>query len=110
MYIRATQGHSIKKVSDEELLVRLNASDEDLPVSCVHGTDRRYYGSIVEKGLLVGGGRGHYRNHVNFAPFGPGDKRVISGMRYDCEVALWIDLKAALIDGIPFTRAIMRLF
>ena len=27
---------------------------------------------------------------------------MISGMRYDCEVATWVDLRGALRDGIPF--------
>ena len=38
VYIRATQGHSIKKVNDEDIHVRLNAADANLPSRCVHGT------------------------------------------------------------------------
>jgi len=103
LLIRAVQGHSIKVVQDEQLLRRMSAEDDDLPPLCVHGTYRRYFDSIKAKGLLAGGGQGQgFRNHVHFAPFEPGDKRVISGMRYDCEVAIWIDLKKALEDGLPF--------
>ena len=35
-------------------------------------------------------------------PYEPNDERVVSGMRKDCEVAIWINLKAALEDGVPF--------
>ena len=38
-------------------------------------------------------------------PHEPNDKRVVSGMRKDCEVAIWINLKAALEDGVPFYRS-----
>lgn len=101
--IRAVQGHSIKTVDDSHLLRRLRLGDPDLPPLCVHGTYRRHLPSIQHIGLLAGGGQGqHYRNHIHFAPFNPGDRRVISGMRYDCEVAIWIDLQRALEDGVPF--------
>jgi len=101
--IRAVQGHSIKVVQDEHLLRRLSAHDHDLPKQCVHGTYHRHLQSIMQRGLLAGGGAGQaFRNHIHFAPFDPGDRRVISGMRYDCEVAIWIDLKRALSDDVPF--------
>ena len=60
----------------------------------------------MQNGLLAGGlpGQGS-RNHVHFAPCEPGDNRVISGMRSDCEVAIWLDLEKALQSGVPFFRA-----
>eukprot|EP00913_Durusdinium_trenchii_P002553 g2362.t1 len=68
-----------------------------------HGTYRRHFDSIRRVGLLAGGGQGQgFRNHVHFSPCEPGDKRVISGMRYDCEIAIWIDLKRAIADNVPF--------
>jgi len=101
--IRAAQGHSIKGVDDERLLRRLSVEDEDLPETCVHGTYRRHYEKIRSGGLLAGGSHGAaFRKHVHFVPFDPYDRRVISGMRYDCEVAIWIDLRRALEDGLPF--------
>ncbi|CAE7628835.1 trpt1 [Symbiodinium sp. CCMP2456] len=102
LYIRAVQGHSIKVIDDDKLLKKLERADE-LPKDCVHGTYRRHFESIRKVGLLAGGGQGQgFRNHVHFAPYAPGDKRVISGMRYDCEIAIWIDLKKAIADGVPF--------
>ncbi|CAK9041702.1 unnamed protein product [Durusdinium trenchii] len=99
--IRAVQGHSMKVVDDDQLLQ--NVDLKNLPDCCVHGTYRKYFESIKAKGLLAGGRKGQsFRNHVHFSSFNPGDKRVISGMRYDCEIAIWIDLKRAIEDGVPF--------
>lgn len=102
-WVRAVQGHSIKQVSDDQLLRRLEHTDTDLPQRCVHGTYRRHVKNILAKGLIAGGGAGQgFRNHIHFAPFEPGDERVVSGMRYDCEVGIWLDLKLALREGVPF--------
>lgn len=99
--IRAVQGHSIKVIDDDQLLKKLDLTN--LPELCVHGTYRKHFESIKQNGLLAGGGQGQgFRNHVHFSAFAPGDKRVISGMRYDCEVAIWIDLKKAIEDEVPF--------
>eukprot|EP00438_Fugacium_kawagutii_P023720 Skav228047 [mRNA] locus=scaffold1188:212826:213635:+ [translate_table: standard] len=101
MMIRAVQGHSMKVVEDNHLLQ--NVDPENLPDCCVHGTYRKHFESIKKKGLLAGGRQGQtFRNHVHFSSFNPGDKRVISGMRYDCEIAIWIDLEKAVRDKVPF--------
>ena len=102
-YIRATQGHSMKGI-DEGLIHRcLSVEDADLPSVCVHGTYWKYFDSIKWNGLWAGGTqKGCTRTHVHFVPFNPGDRRIVSGMRKDCEVAIWIDLRKALKDGIPF--------
>ena len=105
-FIRAVQGHSMNEVDENELLTRLHPEDRDLPRLCVHGTYRRYVQSILAKGLKAGGTKKGFRNHVHFQPCEPGDKRVISGMRYGCEVAIYLDLKRAIEDGIPFYSAV----
>ena len=101
LLIRSVQGHSMKAIEDDSLLRRLNAWDTDLPEACVHGTYFRHMSSILRDGLRPGGGQGS-RKHVHFAPLEPGDGRVISGMRGDCDIAIWVDLPRALGDGIPF--------
>ena len=106
LLIRAVQGHSIKIVDDDVLLRRLDVRDDDLPQRCVHGTYRRHLNSIISTGLIAGGGqRAGFRNHVHFVPFDPGDKRVISGMRRDCEIGVWVDLRHALEEGVPFYQS-----
>merc|ERR1712106_76958 len=102
--IRAAQGHSMTIVNDEDALQQLSVTDNSLPEVCCHGTYKRYLAGIQAKGLLPGGGWSS-RKHVHFTPYAPGDGRVISGMRYNCEVAIFIDLRRALQDGVPFFRS-----
>nr|KAF6468451.1 tRNA phosphotransferase 1 [Rousettus aegyptiacus] len=45
------------------------------------------------------------RTHIHLAPGLPGDPGVISGMRPNCEVAVFINGPLALADGIPFFRS-----
>lgn len=104
LLIRASQGHSMKVVSDEQLLTPLNAQQPDLPCVCVHGTYRKHLQSILQQGLLAGGGTSA-RNHVHFAPYEPGSSRVISGMRASCDIAIYLDLRRAILAGIPFYRS-----
>jgi len=102
-YMRAVQGHSMKVIQAEALLRPLLPSDPDLPSKCVHGTYKRHFQSIMDDGLLIGGKRGRdFRQHVHFVPNEPGDAAVISGMRNDCDLAIWVDLRAALLAGMPF--------
>ncbi len=104
LLIRAVQGHSIPQVRDELVLKPLSVDDHDLPEVCVHGTKGRNLASILHHGLLAGG-RGGTRNHVHFQPFEPGDERVVSGVRDDCEIVIYIDLWQALADGVPFSMS-----
>merc|ERR1712203_520041 len=55
-YIRAVQGHSMKGVDDASLLTQLHSDDDELPNKCIHGTYKRHLASILQQGLLVGGG------------------------------------------------------
>merc|ERR1712151_124329 len=91
-------------MGDDSLLQPLSANDTDLPIVCVHGTYKQHVDSILQHGLWAGGGCSN-RNHVHFAPYEPGDGRVISGMRYNCEIAVYLDLWRALAAGIPFYRS-----
>jgi len=112
--IRATQGHSIQTVaSDTSLLTPITLDDPStVPRTCVHGT---FYGSwplILRSGGLKRMGR----NHVHFAS-GPTlaevgvteegtesnatiskSDKVISGMRNDAQLLIYIDLKRCLED------------
>ena len=105
VWIRAVQGHSIDTVRDECLLQPLAINDPDLPQVCVHGTYRGCLDSILDQGL-ISGGRSSRRKHIHFVPFEPGDERIVSGMRRDCQLAVYIDLAAALREGVPFFRSV----
>jgi 2'-phosphotransferase len=117
--IRATQGHSIKTVDAASFLEPLALADESkLPDTVVHGTFHGAWPAILQSGGL----RCMGRNHVHFAT-GPSmesvlaaqqedvqknakkDGQVISGMRKDAQVLIYIDLRKALAAGCPFWRS-----
>jgi len=100
--IRANQGHSMKCVQDDALLRRLCFSDVDLPSACIHGTYSSNLPSILQWGLVAGGRHGpKRRNHVHFTTCLPRRGHVISGMRACCDVAIFVDVHAALRYGLP---------
>ncbi|PYH40944.1 tRNA 2'-phosphotransferase [Aspergillus saccharolyticus JOP 1030-1] len=124
-FIRATQGHSIKSVEAAGLLERLTLDGDrsKLPATVVHGTFHGAWPLILESGGL----RCMGRNQVHFAT-GPTrevvlarcaaaaaekeeggvvgeQQQVISGMRRDAQVLIYIDLVKALEAGCPFWRS-----
>ncbi|KAJ1976084.1 tRNA 2'-phosphotransferase [Dimargaris verticillata] len=95
-FIRANQGHSLL-VSDLAL-AKIQSSTE-IPVA-IHGTYTRFWPSIEKEGL-----KRMSRNHIHLAPDVPGSAGVISGMRLNCEVYIYIDVAKAMADGIEFYRS-----
>ncbi|XP_050236653.1 uncharacterized protein LOC126686575 isoform X2 [Mercurialis annua] len=93
LLIRANQGHTIKTVESEGLLKPIVLADEVLV--CVHGTYKKNLESILEFGL-----KRMQRLHVHFAGGLPSDGEVISGMRRDVNVLIYLDVKKALEDGM----------
>jgi len=107
--IRASQGHKMKEVVDSELLQPVQRA-EDLPV-CIHGTyftkwspkkkcQVQVWSQIKQEGLKPMG-----RNHIHFVPHEVGSRTVISGMREDCAVAIYLDVPKALEQGIKLYRS-----
>ncbi|CAN6566391.1 unnamed protein product [Malus baccata var. baccata] len=95
LLIRANQGHTTKIVESERLLTPI-ISSEEVPV-CVHGTYRRNLESILRSGL-----KSMKRLHVHFSRGLPTDGQVISGMRCDVNVLIYLDVKKALEEGMKF--------
>ncbi|XP_051132540.1 uncharacterized protein LOC127252423 isoform X2 [Andrographis paniculata] len=93
LWIRANQGHTIKTVETESLLKPI-LSPEEVPV-CVHGTYKKNLESILQEGL-----KRMKRLHVHFSHGLPTDGKVISGMRRDVNVLVYLDVKKALEDGM----------
>ncbi|KAL2156059.1 hypothetical protein VTH82DRAFT_804 [Thermothelomyces myriococcoides] len=102
--IRANQGHSIKL--DSEHLLRplaLPSPEGELPEGAVaippvvvHGTYFAFWPAIVASGGL----RPMGRNHVHFSTGLPEEAGgVISGMRRDAELLVYVDVAASLRDG-----------
>ncbi|XP_068614463.1 tRNA 2'-phosphotransferase 1-like [Brachionichthys hirsutus] len=95
LQIRASQGHSMQ-VTDLELKPVLAGSAE-CPAEAVHGSYLRNWSSIQQQGLSR-----MKRTHIHLARGLPGQDGVISGMRKDCDLAVFVDVPKALADGIEF--------
>jgi 2'-phosphotransferase len=111
--IRANQGHSIK-VDVDGLLTPITVEAGNLPETVVHGTDESAWRLILKSGGL----RRMGRNHIHFASGLPAGFKslaidtasteekeaapVISGMRKNSSVLVYIDIQAALQAGIKF--------
>lgn len=94
--IRANQGHSIK-LESEALLRPVTLDAGNVPAAVVHGTYFAFWPRIVESGGL----RRMGRNHVHCSTGLPDDERavVVSGMRRDAEVLVYVDVARSLADG-----------
>lgn len=95
LQIRANQGHSVQ-VEDLQLKPVLVGSP-DCPSEAVHGSYLRNWNSIQQHGLSR-----MKRTHIHLARGLPGEEGVISGMRKECDLAIFIDVTKALSDGIQF--------
>lgn len=90
--IRANQGHSMSLNVE---MKRLGV--ETAPQLAVHGT---YWDAW--KQIRVSGLSRMARSHIHLARDMPGASGVVSGMRSSCKVLIWVDVHAAIRDGITF--------
>ena len=101
--MRALQGHSISHVRDDLVLPKLSV--EDTPEYAAHGTFYDFYESITRHGLMAGGLQGQpFRRHVHLAQELPWEG-AISGMRSDCDMAIWIKTREAAAAGLTFYQS-----
>jgi 2'-phosphotransferase len=96
LYIRANQGHSIQNLE----LQMTEITEMDNLEEALHGTYYKAWELIKTEGL-----RKMTRQHIHFSEDFPGSKEVISGMRGNCQIAVYIDIKECLNDGIKFYRS-----
>ncbi|MEQ2211537.1 tRNA 2'-phosphotransferase 1 [Xenoophorus captivus] len=89
-------GFKWPQVIDLELKPVL-AGSPDCPTEAVHGSYLRSWPSIQQQGLSR-----MKRTHIHLACGLPGEDGVISGMRKNCDLAVFIDVPRALADGIEF--------
>ncbi|XP_008302590.1 tRNA 2'-phosphotransferase 1 [Stegastes partitus] len=95
LQIRANQGHSVQVMNLD--LKPVLAGSPDCPAEAVHGSYLRNWSAIQQQGLSR-----MKRTHIHLASGLPGEDGVISGMRKDCDLAVFIDVPRALADGIKF--------
>ncbi|KAK9103278.1 hypothetical protein Sjap_020532 [Stephania japonica] len=93
LLIKANQGHSLTIVETESLLKPI-ISVEEVPV-CVHGTYKKNLDSILQSGL-----KRMKRLHVHFCSGLPTDGTIISGMRRDVNIMIFLDVRKALEEGM----------
>lgn len=96
-YLRANQGHSIKGIINDELLLE-PITMKNLPLICIHGTYNEIYDIITTDGLCKMG-----RNHIHCCEGRP--LEVKSGARPDTNLYIHIDVLKALNAGINFFRS-----
>lgn len=96
-FIRATQGHTIKAVKDEELLAPVMPNEISI---CIHGTYSKSVEAICATGLNK-----MSRNNIHMAESLPGIDGVVSGTRANASVIVIIDVVSAMAAGIPFFRS-----
>ncbi|ODV94903.1 hypothetical protein PACTADRAFT_50752 [Pachysolen tannophilus NRRL Y-2460] len=90
-YICANQGHSIESVTQDEQLILLSKKSQ-FPKIIVHGT----YTSKLLLILQSGGLSKMSRNHIHFAIGLPNEEKVISGIRQNCDVLIYLDIDKLL--------------
>eukprot|EP01057_Protomagalhaensia_wolfi_P000073 Protomagalhaensia_wolfi_Nauph_80__72@NODE_1043_length_1777_cov_23_578251_g788_i0_p1_GENE_NODE_1043_length_1777_cov_23_578251_g788_i0NODE_1043_length_1777_cov_23_578251_g788_i0_p1_ORF_typecomplete_len335_score41_66PTS_2RNA/PF01885_16/1_2e59_NODE_1043_length_1777_cov_23_578251_g788_i07161720 len=95
LYIRALQGHSIAIIDKSSLYQRVE--DASSIQTCVHGTYWDAWDRILREGLLR-----MSRLHIHFARGLPGDPAVLSGIRQNAQLAIYVDVGRAMCDGIEF--------
>ncbi|TIB67838.1 hypothetical protein E3Q23_04095 [Wallemia mellicola] len=93
--IRAVQGHTLD-TSDLELTQILKPSDASI---AVHGTNPDAWNKIKNEGLKTMG-----RQYIHLATGLPGDSEVISGMRKQSSIFIYINLEQSLEDGTLPTK------
>jgi 2'-phosphotransferase len=98
LYIRANQGHShevASKIKQDELLTKIT---EPLDM-IVHGTTYQAFREIQKTGLKrMGRAQIHFAVDDNFVT---GNQQQ-SGIRGNCQVLVYLDMKKAMDDGIEF--------
>ena len=92
--IRAAQGHGMLGIGEKqgEALTL-----ETAPEVAVHGSYVEHVHAILEQGLSRNG-----RHHVHLAKGLLGEKGVVSGMRRNAELFVWVDVHKAIKGGLTF--------
>jgi 2'-phosphotransferase len=92
--IKATQGHSITIVNELELNP-ITLTQGNAPQTVVHGTNIKAWSQIKQEGL-----KPMSRLHIHFATGLPGDDSVVSGIRHNSTVYIFVDIQQTLKDGM----------
>ena len=92
IYIRARQGHNkdVGKLLNDDLML----PEIKIPLDkCIHGTTKKAYDEIKKSGL-----KSMNRKHIHMA-------MNLQKIREQSKVAIYIDMKRAMEDGIKFYKS-----
>ena len=92
--LRAAQGHTMAGVAEA---VGEPLTPDTAPAVAVHGSYIDHLDSILSGGL-----KRMARHHVHLAKGLLGEAGVISGMRRNAELFIWVNVREALEDGLRF--------
>ena len=95
--IRATQGHSIKKVDPD---LRVISAEEGSIMTAIHGTTSTNLSKIERNGLSR-----MSRNLIHMIGTPPEKGKVKSGYRSSCNRLIWINVPKAMEQGIKFYQS-----
>ena len=96
LQIRANQGHSIQTVNPGFKKIQ---DHTEIP-QVIHGTYQRFWPGIIASGGLNRMNRAHI--HFTLGLPDEKDKQVVSGMRRDCNVFIYINSERAMKAGYEF--------
>lgn len=98
-YICATQGHSLKKVSNDNLSL---LKDEEFPNVLIHGTTKKNFQLIVEsEGLSK-----MNRNHIHFTSKLVTDNESVSGLRNFSSILIYLNIDKIKKQKISFYKSL----
>lgn len=92
--IRAAQGHTMKGVRSK---VGEQLTNDNAPDVAVHGSYSAHLDAILKGGL-----NRMNRQHIHLAKGLLGEENVISGMRANSELYIWVYVQRAISDGYVF--------
>lgn len=103
--IRANQGHTGTVgafIKDEKMLVEIPTAEELEQAGdiCAHGTYFENWQRIQHEGLKTMG-----RAHMHFATRLPGSDELVSGMRSNSQVLIYLDVRLCLARGMKLHRS-----
>ena len=96
--IRATQGHSIKKVDPD---LRVISAEEGSIMTAIHGTTSTNLSKIT----AANGVSRMSRNLIHMIGTPPEKGKVKSGYRSSCDRLIWINVPKAMRQGIKFYQS-----
>lgn len=99
-FICATQGHSLKTVTDDNLVLLETA--EDFPTQLIHGTNAKALKLILESGGLSK----MNRNHIHLTSLLKSSEAAVSGLRNFSTILIYLDINKIQESDIKFYKSL----